>query len=383
MAEEVWVNMECKNCGSPDAATCGCGSLDLLGFLSDFRTAQAPAPEPVHPSRAAWTRPASAAAEAEQEELYYAETEGSADPGEPAPSEPHETQQPPAYEIPVWPPPPPAGGPASWPPPAPGLAPPYPFPAPAPAPDRRGPSWAVVAAVIAAVVVVAVGVGAYRLRTSRPNLDAVPAAQILQKSLAAVSRAATAHLTQYTSDLGKAETDSIDITPGGGTIDSTIGTFHASAVSVDGTMYMKADSWVLSKFGFPTNLAVHYGGQWLSMSATLNGIKQAAAELQTPVVVSDLLSLSGPLTRVGPVTNGRVTIQGAIPANDLTNSGNGAGDVATLVISAKSPYYPVSISFADPQNGRTTMTFSGWGHPVDLTPPSNATPIGALIGNAA
>jgi hypothetical protein len=221
------------------------------------------------------------------------------------------------------------------------------------------------------------------MRADARTVADLPPAQILQKSLSAASQAATAHLSQSTRDQGHPETDSAEISPQGGTIDSVVAGRRGSLVSVDGTMYMKADSWILGQFGLPSSIASRYGGTWLSMPTTLDGIKQAAEELQTPFLVGDLLSLAGPITKVGSSRPGVVTLRGSIPANDLTKSGNGAGDVATLVVSAERPYYPVSISFSDPQNGPTTMTFSGWGHPVDLTPPPNATPIGAVIGSAA
>lgn len=366
--------MECEKCGYPDSTACACASTDLLGFLSDFRRGQAPEPEPVPAARAAWTRPATTPDEVEPEE-YYAE------PGEAV--EP-ETYLPPVYEVPTWPPHPPSAPTGSGPWPAPAthlLSQPYTAPSP-PRGRRRGPSRVVVSAAIAAVLVLASGFGVYRLRSGSGTFATLSAEQILQKALSAATQAATAHMLQLSSAQGNPEQDSIEISPEGGTVDSVVSGRRANIVSVAGTMYIKADSWILGNFGFPSSVSNRYAGRWLSVPTTIEGIRQASEELQTPIVISKLLTLAGPLTKVASSDSSQVTLRGAVPSNDLT-TGNGAGDVATLVVSAKSPHYPLSLSFSDPQNGPTKVTFSGWGLPVDLTPPSSATPIRDLAGKAS
>jgi hypothetical protein len=88
-----------------------------------------------------------------------------------------------------------------------------------------------------------------------------------------------------------------------------------------------------------------------------------------PSIVDKLLALSGVISKGRAPEKGQTALTGTVPYNGIFRSAG--GDSAKLIISSKSPYLPVSISFSDPVDGTDTLTFSKWGEHVPLVAPSS------------
>lgn len=270
---------------------------------------------------------------------------------------------------------PPAPAPAAvWPPTAQG-APPPPV---QPAPRRRRPSTLTIAIVALVEAIIAVLAVAF-LPSQTPWVDRAGGQQILQQSLAAATRAGTAHVQMSNTGAGPDVTGSIDFSPSGGVETATMGTQTMTVEYIGGSLYMRGDPGLLmATLKLPAAAAARFGGRWLSLPIDNQYMRQMAGQMQTSVVVSDLLSLAGPVAKASISRPGRVTLEGRL-ADNRYNRGSGAGDPTALNISDKAPYYPMSISYSDPQNGSTRMTFSRWGERLDLTPPRDAVPLGQVV----
>ena len=200
----------------------------------------------------------------------------------------------------------------------------------------------------------------------------------MQKSLEAATKAGSGHAVASTTDDGQNITASIDFSPSGGIETATYGTETMTVVYVGGSLYIRADSSFLAQtLNVSSAVASQYGDRWISLPTDDQGLQQIAGELQTAVVVSDLLTLSGPITKAGSHPGDQVAVQGKL-ANNSYNAGSGAGDLTTLTVSTGAPFYPVSISYSDPRNGNTEITFSHWGERGNLQAPQNAVPASAL-----
>ena len=386
-----------------------------MGFLSDFRSASVPtaAPKPDSPTT---RRRAPAGAREPQEDIpYHVPTDqapaASASPTADIPYyEPaHGSDAPMA--TPAWTPPesddfpyytPPTNGAAglapNWAPPSAGSSDWAPLPAgaedwappsndgtywtlplangtsPYPGgayhapPKRRPPIW-IIGAVAAAVAVIA-GVGAMFVLKSSPSLNGLSADQVMAKMVAAAHKAGTFHVEVTDSQAGSVVHVSMDVGTSGGNFESSIGGHTATVRVVGGGVYLKADETALIGFGFTSTQAQQYAGQWLAVPTNNPDIQQMMQSTDANKIIDQFLHLSGPLTRLSSGQGG-VTIQGTVPDNDF-NQGSGAGDTANLGVSNKEPFVPLSISFSDPSNGSTQMSFSRWGRPVVLTVPPNA-----------
>jgi hypothetical protein len=233
----------------------------------------------------------------------------------------------------------------------------------------------VVAVLIAAVAIFVVPSG--------QSLRSLSGAQIMRKSLAAASKAGTGHMEFSTADDGNGITGSIDFSPSGGIETANYGTDTITVVYVGGSLYMRADAGLLAQvLNMSGAEAAQYGGQWISLPLDTADLQQMSGQLQTSVLISDLLTLAGPITktRVTKARNqgpGQVALEGRL-ANNSYNDGSGAGDVTTLTVSAKAPYYPLSLYYSDQQSAYTQITFSNWGERLDLKAPQNPIPAGQL-----
>lgn len=253
-----------------------------------------------------------------------------------------------------------------------------------PRPGRRAlahllSGWLAVTAL--AVVVAVVLVVAFLLPARRqPSLKGLTPQQILQTSLAAAGRSGSFHLSLLGSDGGPTQVATGDISAAGGTMSSTTGGEPLSLLSVGGTEYFKAGTqfWAAAP-GIAPGEAALLGGRWLSMPVgDTSPLAQIGDVLQTANVLNEILDLSGPLTEQAvDSTTGTVTLTGTIPTNKLTD-GSGAGDQGTLVISARSPFLPVSLSYSDAQNGGTQLEFTNWGEKVALSAPGSSVPLSQL-----
>jgi hypothetical protein len=359
---------------------------DLMGFLSDFRSAtaatavpaeskprarRAPALAPEPPSDAAHHSPAGHGPHRTEDVPYYTPPTGRVGAGNGVAEQPTWTP-PESDDFPYYAPPPvmdapgpesnwapPMGDPVDWNPPI-SYSPPE---------GPRRPTW-IVAAVVAAVAVIG-GVGTMLVMKSSPSLGGLSADQVMAKAVAAAHKAGTFHVEATESQGGQVVHMSIDVGVGGGTINSSMGGHPMELRVVKGGVYLRGDAAALSQMGFSDSFGAQYADQWLTVPATAPDIQQMAQSLDASQIVDQFLHLSGPLTRMPQGQGGGVTLQGTVPDNQF-NQGSGAGDTATLVVSSKEPFVPVSISFSDPGNGSTQMMFSHWGEQVALAVPPNA-----------
>jgi hypothetical protein len=227
---------------------------------------------------------------------------------------------------------------------------------------------------VAALVVVG-GAAAVFLRSSGPSLAGVAPDRVLADTLAAARKAQTVHGDATEVQDGEILHLTFDISAVGGVETMTDSGHSVKLIAVGGSLYLQGDQSGLSNLmGLPDSVASQYAGEWISLPADSGNLQQAAQELTTPIVVGDLLSLSGPISATTPAARHEVSIQGSIP-NNAFNQGSGAGDLATLSVSSKSPFLPVSLSYSDPQNGSTVLNLSDWGERVTVAAPATSTPL--------
>lgn len=240
-------------------------------------------------------------------------------------------------------------------------------------PRRRSPLL-VVGVIVVALALVG-GVAAVFLRSSGPSLSGVAPDRVLGDTLVAARKAQTVHGEATEVQDGEVLHITFDISATGGSETMTASSESVKLIAVGRSLYIDGDQGALRDLmGLPDSLASQYAGQWISVPADSGDLQQAAQELRTPIVVGDLLSLSGPISATTPAARHEVSIQGSIP-NNVFNQGSGAGDRATLSVSSRSPFLPVSLSYSDPQNGSMVLNLSNWGERVTLAAPANSTPL--------
>ena len=402
----------CKTCGEVGS---GCTCPDLMGFLMAFREAPHAAPGAgdarVLESRAGaeGAPPAPPSPSGPPAEVAEAAPEAAPGPGRAAPGPDHAlpswpppdffpaepsgpgwtspervgpgvgppgVAEPGVAPLAAWPPPmapipswsPPAG--AAWSPPAGPAAP------PGVRPGWRSGRWPVVAGVAAVAVIAAVV--AVLAVPSRSGLAGLSGASVMQKALAAATRAGSARLEGFQVQGGQTTTGTIDFTASGGTATFSYGGQTMTVLYVDGSLYIRAGAALLGQdFQVPGPVAARYADRWIMVPTDDPAAQQMAGELRTSVVVSDLLTLAGPITRAGPHGPGQVAVQGRLAHNQY-NDGSGAGDLTTLTVSTRAPFYPAAISYSDPTNGSTNLSFSHWGEKVALHAPADPVPLVAL-----
>lgn len=234
--------------------------------------------------------------------------------------------------------------------------------------DKREPPLAFVVGLAVVIVALIAGATVAMTRLSRPPLDGLTPAQVLNKSLTAARKAQTVHVTETDSYGDSTRQYSLDLSPNGGTDTETVDGGTAEIIEVDGRLYIEADaSYWSSQYGASESFIKTYAGKWLNIPIDRPVLEQVAEVLKMPTIVDHLLALSGVISKGRPPAKDEVALTGAVPYNDFTRKAS--GDPATLVISSKSPFLPVSMSYGDPDNGSVTMTFSKWGVPIPLAPP--------------
>jgi hypothetical protein len=279
---------------------------------------------------------------------------------------------PPTVAAPNWAPPAPEG--TFWAPPHANGASPIAPPGYPPAGKRRPPMWVIGS--VAAAVAVAAGLGAVLVLKSSPSLNGLTADQVMAKTIAAAHKAGSFHAEATQSQGGDLSHLSIDVGPSSGSVVESSGGHTGTIRVVGGQVYLKGDEPALSQMGFSDSLATEYADQWLTVPSDSPDIQQLVQSLDANQVIDRFLHLSGPLSRISSSRGGGVAIQGTVPDNQF-NQGSGGGDSANLVVSNNEPFVPVSISFSDPTSGSTQMTFSRWGEQVALTAPPNAVSLSA------
>jgi hypothetical protein len=247
-------------------------------------------------------------------------------------------------------------------------------------PSRRRRSAVLVIAIVAMTGLISAAVAIFVVR-SGPTLSGLDGAQIMRKSLDAASKAGSAHAVAEVTNGGETVTATIDFSSSGGIEATSYGNQTMTILYVDGSLYMRASSGLLAQMlHVSADRVSQYGGRWIVLPTDNQDLQQLAGQLQTPIIVSDLLTLSGPIATSGIHHSGQIAVQGRL-ANNPYNAGSGAGDLTTLVVSTRAPFYPASLSYSDVQNGSTMVTFSHWGEHVNLRPPSGAVPVSVLGGD--
>lgn len=247
--------------------------------------------------------------------------------------------------------------------------------------SKRQPPLALVVGLPVVILALLAGGTLGLVRRSGPSEKALSGAQTLERSLAVARKAGTVHVDAA---YGDSDWDSMDISTNGGIDTSTAEGGTIKIIDVGGHLYFQADAFYWTgQFDAPESVADHYAGKWVVMPTDHQQLKLIAEELEMPTIIDKLLALSGSISKGRDRANGQVSLSGAVPDNELTNEG-GAGDSATLIVSSSSPFLPLSISFTDPKNGPTTMTFSKWGEQVPLAPPPSplSLPGGATLARA-
>lgn len=219
-----------------------------------------------------------------------------------------------------------------------------------------------------------------------PTLAFATPRQILQATLAAARRSGAFQVVASGAAVG----------PGGDAAIGTSATFDAgpdgvlvsghssghtvSLVVKDGAAYVRAGGTLWTAVFGSDARAATYDGQWIETPWSTPAYEPLTRFASAAAIVSDLLDLTGPLTILRTAgVRGTVAIQGSIPATTF-NEGAGAGDRATLVVSASPPFLPVSVTFSDQIGGLGTYLFSRWGQSPTIPSTSGALPVEAVPG---
>jgi hypothetical protein len=229
---------------------------------------------------------------------------------------------------------------------------------------------------VAATVALIAGTGAVVMSKSPATLNGLTADQVMQKMVDAAHQAGTAHVEVTGGQGGMSVNGYMDISTRGGTMSLSVtgASGKLQAVAIGDSLYINGSADLLGLMGLPDRIASHYSDQWVVVPTTDPDVRQMAEQLQTNVVVDDLLHLSGPLNRLAGTQGSKVGMTGSVPDNKY-NEGSGAGDAATLEVSNTAPFVPLSMSYSDADNGSTVLTFSRWGEKVQLSPPPSPVPL--------
>jgi len=242
----------------------------------------------------------------------------------------------------------------------------------------------VISAVIAVVVLLGAGGAAVRAFTvstpSGPSLSGKSPAQILQMTLAAASTADALHFTEIQSDLGQRSTSTVYIGPNGANIatSDTGVNLAINLVLVNSKVYLKAGGVFWSVL-LGSNVNKRLLAHWIVVPPSNAEVSKVKSGLDLHSLVSSLIALRSPIsdTSSGSGSAATVTLRGTLPDTAI-NSGDGAGDVASLTISATAPFYPLRISFDDKKNGPATIAFSNWDATQALPSVAGAVPMSLL-----
>ena len=184
-------------------------------------------------------------------------------------------------------------------------------------PDRTRrappPVWIILSGALMAVALLAGGLFALR---SGPSLSGLSPAKILQKSTAAALKARTVHGVADNSQGNDSTRVVMDMSPSGGVETMSFDGMTAKAIGIGNSLYFRADAGSMSQlFGIGDAEASRLANQWLVMPPDDTDIQQMAQQLQTPVLVKNLLTLSAPITRIASSRHGEVALQGKVPDN--------------------------------------------------------------------
>lgn len=205
---------------------------------------------------------------------------------------------------------------------------------------------------------------------------------VVDEAVAAVARARWARISIASSTPGHRAYDTVTAGPGQGVSTSEDGAEVLHLRYLRHTIYLEGKGAVLSAlFGMPSYLADRYSGRWLSAPTSVRTVAELSTLFSLRTLARNLVDLSGPLSRspAGARVGGHpvIMLRGTI-ARTKVNAGDGAGDRATLVLSAAAPHLPVSLAFGDTADGSTRITFSHWGVAAPVSAPAHPVPLSQI-----
>ena len=213
------------------------------------------------------------------------------------------------------------------------------------------------------------------------GLSGKTANEVVTLTTTAANAKGSVHLVASNTFGGQSDLSVYDVSGTQGKQTITGDTGSSLTLVVGNAAYVQGDSKFLgSSMGFPASAASGLAGRWISF--------QPSDQNYSEVVAGDTLSSAlseatptGTLKLVAsPNINGQavVAISGALPADQTTGGTTGT---EILYVAKAAPYLPVGAVIHETQSGQygtSTVTFSAWGEPVNLTAPSNAVPISSL-----
>ena len=227
---------------------------------------------------------------------------------------------------------------------------------------------AAVVVLVGAVLGVVLGTG------SKTSLSADSPTQIVALVTSAVQRAGSVHVVTTLPEVhGAAPIYDNDTGRTSGKQTITYANAEVQVVVVAGKAYINANSAGLSIFQAQP-AAQKYAGKWLAFSSG-GQVYDAAAQTVTLSSLLQQVLPTGSISKLAPTrVNGRsvVGLVGALPG----------GFRGTLYVSTSGSPLPVQETLNTP-TGRTTVTFSDWGEPVNVTAPTGAIPgdpVSSLFG---
>jgi hypothetical protein len=214
--------------------------------------------------------------------------------------------------------------------------------------------------------------------SSSPAASGTPApttsaAEILDRAMAALRSAGSAHITFVSKDGSQTSVISQDSgTDGGRQVITIDGNGHTTVLFLGGVGYVEANETALTTYyGFAANETGSLPGRWISFqpgamaggtgwSAVTSGITLAS--------VASEVTLTGALTLTGPT---RIDGHSVIGMRGTPTGQYPAGVRATLYVAASGRPLPVSYQI-DSHGIQDTVMFGQWGEPLNLSAPTGA-----------
>jgi hypothetical protein len=242
-----------------------------------------------------------------------------------------------------------------------------------------------VVAIVSAVLVVAGGLTAIELAssTSAPSLAGESASQVVQAAATAGRQAGSFEVTVTggaLGGLGGTSGGSVYVGPHDALVTSTSDGVDGPMVLVGGKMYVKESSSIFNSMGVDGAMS-SLAGRWIEFPSVGQPGASFSQFVSAAAFISNLVELRGNLTTVGSAP-GTVAVRGSLP-DTAFNEGAGAGEEATLVVSATAPFVPLRVTVVGATGG--SYVFSHWGERVKLPSLADAVPwskVEALVEKA-
>jgi hypothetical protein len=153
---------------------------------------------------------------------------------------------------------------------------------------------------------------------------------------------------------------------------------HLEVIIVGTALYVKADAAGMTEaLGVTSAEAARYANVWISVPPS-DGLYASAAEGVTVFSALNEVALSGPISVGAPTEVNGIEVVG------LHGEGpgpNGGGTVPeTIFVSTGADPLPVEVNETASDGSTLKATFSQWGVPVAIAPPSGSIPIGSIPG---